>query len=91
MAFAGVEGTGHPRFEILCHDSTQFAADNLAKAVRTRLNGFKGPVYSPGEVLPVTVKGIFVEDDSEDWDPPVHAAEEGMHIARLTCLVWHSE
>jgi hypothetical protein len=91
MAFAGVEGTGHPRCEVLCHHVTQTDADNLAKIVRTRLNGFRGQVYPPGEVLPLTVRGIFVEDDSEDWDTPIHAAEEGMHVARITCLIWHSE
>lgn len=88
IAFEGVEGTASPSFEILCHDVSTQLADTLAGYARNRLNGFKGTFYPAGQSSPITIKGIFLDDEAESWLPSVHSEEVGMSVARVVVKVW---
>lgn len=90
MALSGPEGTAYPTVLVICHALDTPAADSLADNVRKLLNGYTTPSWQLPTTNPV-IRGIFLEDDSEDWDPDIYGGELGRHTVPLHFKVWHTE
>jgi hypothetical protein len=73
------------RVQVDCYGDSYAAADALGVAVAAALNGFAGLVASPA----VYVRGALLQDASDDYEPPVHADEAGIHRVSLDFLVWN--
>ena len=79
----GATGTAHPRFQLDCWSTTYEGAKDIADALRSALNGYRGTM---GAVDPVTVQSALIDDESFD-----DYADAG--IVRLRCdyIIWHLE
>lgn len=78
---SGVSSLQHPRFQIDCYASTYLAAVQLARQVKTLLDGFRGTMGA------YTVGASFMEDAGKDDHDP----ETGRHRVGVDVVIWHKE
>lgn len=67
---AGPSGLASPRMQITAWAGSADAAATLARAVKSRIDGYRGTMGSGGDA--VTVQGVFFQDsrDIEDDETP---------------------
>lgn len=68
-------------FDIECVSEDLSEAQTLAYAVRDRLNNYRGSFADS------TVKGIFVEDHSDDYVPRSVSSDDVAHVAALSVQI----
>jgi hypothetical protein len=68
-------------FDIECVSEDLGEAQALAYAVRDRLNNYRGSFADS------TVKGIFVEDHSDDYVPRSVSSDDVAHVAALSVQI----
>lgn len=81
----GPVGLASPRVQIDCWSARYKEAKQLGEAIRKMLDGFKGS-YG-GEV----VQGVFLEDERDAFELPVHANEVGSHRVSQDYTIWIEE
>ncbi len=77
----------HPRIQIDCWAATEFAADQLAEALRGVLDEFSGPLGGGRE----HVEHCYLEDDRQEYVPPTDGSEQGTHRVSMDFIVWYRE
>ena len=84
----GPSGLARPRIQIDCWAQSADAADNLARLVKDRIDGFRGAMpwgeNSPEEAI--QVQGIFFESEREDYDDAVK-----LYRSSKDYFVWYEE
>ena len=88
MVLSGTEGSAAPRLLITAHHLTANACDALADLIRQLLNGYATPSWQSATPR---IKGMFLEDDGDDWDADIYGGELGVHTVQMTFKVWHTE
>ena len=68
-------------FDIECVSEDLDECQSLAYAVRDRLNNYRGSFADS------TVKGIFVEDHSDDYIPRSVSSDDVAHVAALSVQI----
>lgn len=63
------------RFDLECWSSSIAGARTIAEAVFSRLDSYRGAFGDS------TVKGIFVEQQPDDYEPLGASIEDGLHVA----------
>lgn len=79
----GAGGLTQTIFSIDCFGSNQTTADNLADAVRESLRGFRGSIGG------TTVRGAFIRDKSDDYDPFPPGSDLEIPFSSMDCEIWH--
>lgn len=74
-----------PRFQIDCFATTAAAAQALADAVRSVLDGFSGTSAS------VQIGSVALEDEAADAEPGVGAGGVTIYRHRLDFVIGHAE
>lgn len=80
----GVTGLGFPRFQFNCWAATYKAAHELAEAVKSDLDNFRGTMGT------VRVDGILLEDESEVSDPRLGVDVDTPFGVRLDFRIIHT-
>jgi hypothetical protein len=80
---AGPTTLGGRQVQVDSYADSYAGADGLALAVMAALNGYAGTVAS------IDVRGVLLQDVSDDYEPPVHADEAGIHRVSLDFLIWN--
>lgn len=84
---AGAVDSAHTRVQIITLAETYTEATAAADRVRVVLSGFKA-LLNPS---PHTVRGIFLEDESDDYIPPIHDEAMGVFTVTQDYTIHHSE
>lgn len=81
----GNGGLTDSSWDIECHALTLDAAESVADAVKTLLNGHRGAFGGD------TVQGIFVEDHDDDYLPKGLGEDDNnhIHVASISAQIWH--
>lgn len=82
----GRAGLGQPRMLIWCLADDGDMANALAQIVSDYLDGYTGP--TPGGPK---IYGMFQQQSSDDYTPPLHADDVGVYATPLEFTVHHSE
>ena len=69
------------QYIVECWGTTPSMADSIADAVRDRLNNYRGTLGSR------TVQGVFVQSQSDDYDPRSDGSDRGFFLNALTVEV----
>jgi len=88
MAYQGPIGQAIVRVQILIYALDTATADAIADNVRKLFNGYSSPTWQSASPA---IQGIFVEDDAEEFTPPIHSDEVGIHPTSLMLKVIHGE
>lgn len=83
LAMDGPHGTGNVTLELECSATTYEQAKAIADSI-VALDGFAGRIYG----ALVRIQGVFLEDESDEYTPPAHADDTGVHTVNLTLNVW---
>lgn len=80
----GTGGLHEAGVDVECVGLTEDSAQNVADAVKTRLDGYKGTIGN------ITASAIFVRDKDDDYIPFSNASDEGGHVVSLNLQMWYS-
>lgn len=69
-------------FDVECVAGRQYDGKQLASAVRTKLNCYRGAMSD------LTAKGIFVRDQDNDYIPKATGGDSGLFVAAYDVQVW---
>jgi hypothetical protein len=64
-------------WDVECQSETLDTAEDLAEAVRDKLDGYRGSFGTQ------TALGCFVEDHDDDYEPKGVGGEQGVHVCAL--------
>ena len=78
-------GSAMPRFRIHCWATTYVGADTLAEAVRNEMQGFSGAMGS------TTTHSVILEDESDEYEDPEDASDQGVYGIALDYLIRYVE
>lgn len=78
----GQGGLTQTIFSLDCFGSNQDSADDLADAVRTTLEGYRGAMGG------TTVHGAFIRDKADDYDPFPPGSDLEIPFSSMDCEVW---
>ena len=85
----GGSGLASSRWQIDCWARYAADADKLADAVRKSLDNLTGTIGGAG--IQTSLKASFLEDDVEDFVPPIDASQVGRARVRMDFMLWHPE
>jgi hypothetical protein len=80
----GVGGMHEARADIECAGLTEDSAQNVADAVKTRLDGYTGSMGSS------VARGIFLRDKADEYERQANQSDEGVHIIAFTAQIWYT-
>jgi len=81
----GAEGTRFLHFFLICHGTTPKQASDILEALAAIVDCESGTVTV--DAVTYTIRGIFVEDEETDFDPPVHGDQVGDPSAHKLLLM----
>jgi len=81
----GSSGMAMPTFELDCWGETYDAADELAEAIRLKLNGFNGTMGD------TEVKVCVLDDEVDAFEPNDDASAEGVYRITLRYRIQYTE
>lgn len=79
----GSSGVAIPTFELDCWAPTYEQADQIAEAVRQKMQGFSGTMGS------VTVTSVILDDESDHFEPAQDASDRAVFRITLRYRVQH--
>lgn len=82
-----MDGTGglHEAYaDVECAGLTEASAQNVADAIKTRLDGYKGTMGN------ATCQGAFLRDKDDDYIPFSIQSDEGTHVVAFTLSCWYT-
>lgn len=85
QALGGPVGVGAPSVAVVWYALDGQTANQLGDQVRQLLNGYRGRWGA------FTVQGCFLEDEGDDYLPPAHVDEIGVHSTPWSFKIWHLE
>jgi hypothetical protein len=77
------------QFTVDCFGETQQQADDLANAVKTKLETINALASDPPQVGQSVVRAIYVRDKSDDYTPFPEASDIVIPWASMDAEVWH--
>lgn len=80
----GPSGLVRPRFQIDCWAPTIDAAVSLGNLVKSRIDGYSGPMDYNGGSIPV--QGVFMDNEFEDYDD-----DAKLYRSSRDYLIWSAE
>lgn len=80
----GVGGLHQAQGDIECVGLTETSAQNVADAVKTRLDGYKGTIGT------ATCQAAFLRDKDDDYIPYSNQSDEGSHVVAFTLSCWYT-
>ena len=84
----GGSGITNSRWQIDCWARYASEADQLADAVRRSMDNLNGDFGDAGNLIKIN---SFLEDDAEDFVPPIDASQVGRARVRMDFMLWHPE
>ena len=85
----GGTGLANPRYTVTAWSRRAADANRLAEAVRLHLDNRRGDIGNASDLE--YVNGSFLQDDSDTYEPPQDASQEGWHGVSMDFMFWHSE
>ena len=79
----GVGGMHEADVDIECVGLTETSAQDVADAVKTKLDGYKGSSGSS------TISAAFLSDKSDDYQPFSIPADQGVHVIAFGLHCWY--
>lgn len=80
----GVGGLHEATCDVECVGVTELSAQNVADAIKTRLDGYKGTMGT------ATCQGAFLRDKDDDYLPYSNQSDEGAHVVSFTLNLWYT-
>lgn len=77
----GTVGLRFVTFDIDCKDNRSVDAQTLADAVRVFIDDASGTAGSQ------TIKGVLLNDESTDYEPPTDGSDKGVHVVLLDVTI----
>lgn len=74
------------RFQIDCWAENSVDAETASEAVREALDG-----YQHSTMENTDVRAVFLEDESDTYEPPDDASEVGVFRNRMDFIIWYAE
>jgi len=71
-------------FDVECIAASVDAAMDLADVVHDRLHGYRGSFGGR------TVKGCFIDDQDDDYEPKGIGSDDGLTVAALSLRIFHT-
>ena len=85
----GGSGLVSSRWQVDCWARYASDADRLYDAIRRSLDNRTGDFGDADN--PITLNASFLEDDAEDFVPPIDASQQGRARVRMDFIIWHPE
>lgn len=80
----GVGGLHEAQVDVECAGLTETSAQDVADAIKTRLDGFKGTVGN------ATAQAMFLRDKDDDYLPFSNQSDEGVHVVSFSLQMWYT-
>lgn len=80
----GVGGMHEAYVDLECAALTPGSAQDLADAIKTRLDGYAGTMGN------ITARGIFLRDKDDDYIPFTNQSDEGVSVIAFTGHCWYT-
>ena len=80
----GVGGIHDSNIDIECVGATEASAQDVADAVKTKLDGYSGSAGSS------TIRGAFISDKSDEYVPFSIPTDEGVHVVAFDMRCWYT-
>lgn len=80
----GVGGLHEATVDMECVGASQSSVQNVADAVKTRLDGYRGTMGN------MTCQAAFLRDKDDDYVPFSIQSDDGAHVAAFTLTLWYS-
>lgn len=84
-SLSGPSGLATPRFQFTCWAATYAAAQAVAEALRTALDGYTGAAGA------YTVSDAILEDEGDMYEPSIGLKEKEAYGVRVDYTIWHPE
>jgi hypothetical protein len=81
----GTDETQSKHLTVDCWAPTYAEADTLSDYVIAALDNPKG------EYASTTVESVTIDDESDDYEPPIDATDRGLHSKSVGFRVWYTE
>lgn len=85
----GTLGVTKATYRIACFARTSKSSQDIAEDVRDCMDHYRGDMGDPTD--PVTVKGVFLADDTTEPVVPLDASERGPNATVQDYIIWHTE
>ena len=85
----GGSGLTASRWQIDCWARYASEADQLSDAVRRSMDNLRGDFGDADNLI--NINASFLEDDSEDFVPPIDGSQVGRARVRMDFMIWHPE
>jgi hypothetical protein len=84
-------GTGlkSARWQVDVYANYAADADAISEAIRESMDNVRGTIGAAGQTE--FVNGTFLEDDAEEFVPPIDASQTGRARVRMDFILWHPE
>jgi hypothetical protein len=80
----GVGGLHEASVDVECAGLTETSAQNVADAIKTRLDGYKGTLGN------ATAQACFLRDKDDDYLPFSNLSDEGVHVVSYSLQMWYT-
>lgn len=81
LDLSGDAGLTESYWDVECYSEDQDESLDVASQVKSKLHGMYGAFGAD------RVKGVFVEDHDDDYEPKGDASEEGLYVAALSVRI----
>jgi hypothetical protein len=80
----GTGGLHEAAADLECVGSSESSAQNVADAVKSRLDGYKGSMGN------MTCQAAFLRDKDDDYIPYSNQSDDGAHVVAFTLSLWYT-
>jgi hypothetical protein len=80
----GVGGLHEAQVDVECAGLSESSAQNVADAIKTRLDGYKGTFGT------ATAQAAFLRDKDDDYLPFSNQSDEGVHVVAYSLQMWYT-
>ena len=85
----GGSGLTASRWQIDCWARYASEADQMSDAVRRSMDNLRGDFGDADNLI--NIQACFLEDDAEDFVPPIDGSQVGRARVRMDFMIWHPE
>ena len=82
-------GLAAPRYQVDVFARYAAEADAIAEAIRKSLDNLRGDFGDPG--YETTLRASFLDNDDEEFVPPIDNSQVGRARVRMDFILWHNE